>query len=62
MGESSFLRATLEQALKMNLQAYLPKTLMLITAGTPLMKRWFRFALHWDMGCMMSTVAVSSVG
>ncbi|UMX79453.1 hypothetical protein MJ575_26190 [Klebsiella pneumoniae] len=28
-------RATLEQALKMNLQAYLPKTLMLITAGTP---------------------------
>ena len=36
VGESSFLRATLEQALKMNLQAYLPKTLMLITAGTPL--------------------------
>ena len=23
----------------------------------PLMKRWFRCALHWDMGCMMSTVA-----
>ena len=23
---------------------------------------WFRCALHWDMGCMMSTVARSSVG
>ena len=36
VGESSFLRATLEQALKMNLKAYLPKTLTLITAGIPL--------------------------
>lgn len=36
VGESSFLRATLEQALKMGLIAHLPKTLTLITAGTPL--------------------------
>jgi len=36
VGESSFLRATLEQALKMGLAANLPKTLTLITAGTPL--------------------------
>ncbi|EKT7568898.1 acyl carrier protein [Salmonella enterica] len=36
VGESSFLRATLEQALKMDLAAHLPKKLTLITAGTPL--------------------------
>lgn len=36
VGESSFLRATLEQALKMGLVSRLPKNLTLITAGTPL--------------------------
>lgn len=36
VGESSFIRTTLEQALKMGIAAHLPKKLTLITAGTPL--------------------------
>lgn len=36
LGESSFLRATLEQALKLELTDLLPSSLCLLTAGTPL--------------------------
>lgn len=57
VGESSFLRATLEQALKMGLAAHLPRTLTLITAGTPLdeelvpLAASFGYALHDLYGC-----------
>jgi len=36
LGESSFLRVTLSQAIELGMQAALPKGLCLITAGTPL--------------------------
>ena len=36
VGESSFLRATLQDARRMGLSAWLPKNLVLIAAGTPL--------------------------
>ena len=57
VGESSFLRATLEQALKMDLADRLPKKLTLITAGTPLdeelvpLAASLGYALHDIYGC-----------
>ena len=57
VGESSFLRATLEQALKMELADRLPKKLTLITAGTPLdealvpLAASLGYALHDMYGC-----------
>lgn len=36
LGESSFLRATLEQAIKLELTPYLPKSLVILAAGSPL--------------------------
>ena len=57
VGESSFLRATLEQALKMELADRLPKKLTLITAGTPLdeelvpLAASLGYALHDIYGC-----------
>lgn len=36
LGESSFFRATLEQAIKLGLTSYLPKSLIMLAAGTPL--------------------------
>lgn len=57
VGESSFLRATLEQALKMGLADKLPKKLTLITAGTPLDEELvplvasLGYALHDIYGC-----------
>lgn len=57
IGESSFLRATLEQAQKMNLIDRLPKNLTLITAGTPLdealvpLAQSLGYTLHDVYGC-----------
>ena len=57
VGESSFLRAALEQALKMGLTARLPKKLTLITAGTPLdeelvpLAASLGYTLHDIYGC-----------
>lgn len=57
VGESSFLRATLEQALKTGLAARLPKKLTLIAAGTPLdeelvtLASSLGYALHDIYGC-----------
>lgn len=36
LGESSFFRAALEQAIKLGLESYLPKSLTILVAGTPL--------------------------
>lgn len=57
LGESSFLRLALDQAIEMGLQPQLPKRLCLITAGTPLdldllaTAKKLGYAVHDLYGC-----------
>ncbi|CAH2603686.1 ACP-SH:acetate ligase [Rhodovastum atsumiense] len=57
LGESSFLRASLEQAATLGLAAHLPRSCLLVTAGTPLdeellpVARRFGYAVHDLYGC-----------
>ncbi|MBK1662984.1 acyl carrier protein [Rhodospirillum rubrum] len=57
LGESSFLRAGLEQAVKLGLKAHFPKGCVLLTAGTPLdqellpVAEAFGYTVHDLYGC-----------
>ncbi|WP_321504230.1 acyl carrier protein [Breoghania sp.] len=57
LGESSFLRASLEQATKMGLKDEMPKNVILLTAGTPLdqellpVAQEYGYSVHDLYGC-----------
>ena len=57
LGESSFLRATLEQVVKLGLKAHMPKGVALLCAGTPLdmellpVAEGFGYTVHDLYGC-----------
>jgi len=57
IGESSFLRASLEQAVRLGLKAEFPKNCILLTAGTPLdqellpIAQDFGYSVHDLYGC-----------